>query len=269
MICFSKVSGRLIGKYAALLVVFLLMVDCARHQVAFHPENPVPPQRVNHKLWDSILKKHVADGKVDYVSLRTEDSANLETYLDMIARTNPPTLSNEEELAFWINAYNACVVKAVLDGYSPQTLWGRYRMFCRAKFMVGGASLSLNDMERYVGQSRFHDPRVYFALTRGCQSCPALQGQAYSSDNIDHQLQLVTTEFASDNTKNKVDEQHKVLYLSRIFDWRKKEILASGVVPQTFFLGYLDKPVEEKKPYRLFDVKYLPFDWKLNGETHK
>ncbi len=266
MMGFGKSSGSLLIRYAAPIFALLLLIGCAHGPVAFLPENPVPPDRVNHDVWNSILNEYVAEGRVDYVGLKKEDSDSLNTYLDMLSRTNPLLLAHEEELAFWINAYNAFVVKAILDGRSPQTMWGRYWMFRHAKFNVGGTLMSLNDIERLVGGPRFNDPRVFFALSGGCESCPALQNQAYGPNNIDGQLRQVTEAFMADGTKNKVDVKKKVLYLSRIFHWHEEQFMDAGFLPQTFFLGYLNEPVEEKKPYLLYTVKYLPFHWTLNGE---
>jgi hypothetical protein len=51
----------------------------------------------------------VTNGRVDYPAIQVEDL--FAAYLRQLDRVNPATLSaREEQLAFWINAYNAFAI---------------------------------------------------------------------------------------------------------------------------------------------------------------
>ncbi len=45
-----------------------------------------------HRLWDSVLSTHVADGRVDYARLKAEP--RLARYLDWLAATRPDSLGS-------------------------------------------------------------------------------------------------------------------------------------------------------------------------------
>jgi len=80
-----------------------------------------------HAAFTALLAKHVQDGRVSYRGFQ-EDEAALDRYLGYFARTDPSGLSHKEQLAFWINAYNAFTIKLILQKYpdikSIKDFWG-------------------------------------------------------------------------------------------------------------------------------------------------
>ena len=71
--------------------------------------------KIDHQLWDNLLKRHVSDqGRVDYSSFLL-DIAQVNRYIQGLAKSADGinNRSKEEQLAFWINAYNACTVKLI------------------------------------------------------------------------------------------------------------------------------------------------------------
>jgi len=64
-----------------------------------------------HLRFDTLLREHVHDGLVDYDAF--ERSPQFAQYLKELARTNPHRLPKAEQLAFWINAYNAYTIQQI------------------------------------------------------------------------------------------------------------------------------------------------------------
>ena len=61
-----------------------------------------------------------AQGRVDYEAVKTD--ADLQAFVDQLAQISPDTHpeffpSRADSLAFWINAYNACVLAGVSKAY--------------------------------------------------------------------------------------------------------------------------------------------------------
>ena len=61
-----------------------------------------------------------AQGRVDYEAVKTD--ADLQAFVDQLAQISPDTHpalfpSRADSLAFWINAYNACVLAGVAKAY--------------------------------------------------------------------------------------------------------------------------------------------------------
>src|SRR3954447_25847893 len=71
-----------------------------------------------HKPLDQILDVDVRDGLVYYRALRS-DRARLDRYVASLNVT-PPTYqgwSKAQQMAFWLNAYNAFVLQTVINHY--------------------------------------------------------------------------------------------------------------------------------------------------------
>src|SRR5205823_9960767 len=66
--------------------------------------------------FDLILDTYVRDGYVYYRALKIE-RRRLDEYLRTIASIDVDKRSRNEQMAFWLNAYNALVLKTVVDNY--------------------------------------------------------------------------------------------------------------------------------------------------------
>src|SRR3954464_441182 len=78
---------------------------------------------VDHSAFDAILKATVKDQRVDYNAVKKEHLPALSGYLDMMSKVDPAKLDRNEQLAYYINLYNATMIRAITDrlrpGYSP------------------------------------------------------------------------------------------------------------------------------------------------------
>ena len=59
----------------------------------------------DHAPFDRLLSAHVVNGQVDYDAFAA--APEFRAYLGTLAAFDPMTLDRDEQLAFWINAYNA------------------------------------------------------------------------------------------------------------------------------------------------------------------
>ena len=74
---------------------------------------------VDHSSYDALLKEHIRDGLVDYTAIK-DDLPRLVGYLEMLgdsSSTGYDSWNREEKMAFWINAYNAVTVYAIVINY--------------------------------------------------------------------------------------------------------------------------------------------------------
>src|SRR5262249_37805510 len=77
---------------------------------------------IDHSAWEALLSRNVdGRGGVDYPGLRSE-RPKLEAYLADLAGAKLPSLGRDQLLALFINAYNACTIRVVLDGSRDGTL---------------------------------------------------------------------------------------------------------------------------------------------------
>jgi len=254
-------------RYLSLVIAMVLLVGCSAVPKSFNPEEPIPAQSFSHQAWEETLRQHVKNGVVNYPALATEPRFG--TYLRQMDRVDPNSLpTREDRLAFWINAYNAFAMKGILDGYSPMTLFGRYRYFIARDYEVGGQVINLYDLERKLLIPDFREPRIHFAIVCASLSCPKLRSWAYTGDQLAQQLEDSAREFINDPARNRFDRDKKIARLSMIFRWFKEDFVARSGSLINYVRRYVADPglahELETMPYT---VEFLEYDWRLNGPT--
>jgi len=248
-----------------LFILVWMVSGCSTAPSSFSPVDPIPPDRASHDLWNEIVQTAVREGQVDYPLIQSD--RKLERYLVELNRIDPTTLrSRSDQLAFWINAYNAFAVKGILDGYSPATLWGRYRYFIGRDYRVGGETINLYDLERRVLIEQFHEPLMHFAIVCASASCPKLQPWAYRPEQLDGQLKQVGRAFINDPSRNRFDKQRKVASLSMIFKWFEADFAAAAGSVLAYVARHVEDPELAHELTRSgYRIEYLEYDWSLNG----
>jgi hypothetical protein len=248
----------------ALTIVMNWLAGCSTVATVFHPGNPLGPGEFSHRAFEDVLQVTVRDGQVDYPAIQTD--RRFAQYLDQLDRVDPNGFSREDRLAYWINAYNAFAVKGILDGYSPMTLWGRYRYFIGRDYRVSGAHINLYDLERAVLIGQFHEPLMHFAIVCASASCPKLQPWAYEGTRLPRQLDQVARAFINDPTRNRFDRRQKVAWLSMIFKWFEQDFTAAAGSTLAYVARYIDNPDLAKELIQPgYRIEFLEYDWSLNG----
>lgn len=195
---------------------------------------------VSHDLWNGLLKKHVNNaGMVSYKGFR-KDEATLDRYLDLLQKNAPneKTWSKNEQLAYWINAYNAFTVKLILNHYdkglkSIKDIGASIKIpFVNTpwdiKFIeIGGKKMDLNNIEHGIVRKQFDDYRIHFALVCAAMSCPKLRNEAFVAERLNEQLEDQGRDFLNDPKKNVVTKTNASL--SKILaTWYKGDFTKGG-----------------------------------------
>lgn len=224
---------------------------------------------MNHQQWDALLRKNVdADGNVDYRGF-AKDSLQLKAYLDTLA-SHPPDAeiwSTHEQLAYWINAYNAFTVQLILKHYplkSIKDIGSAIQVpFVNSpwdiKFIeIGGKKLDLNRIEHAILRKDFNEPRIHFAINCASVSCPKLRAEAYTADDLEWQLQEQAEAFINDPNRNKVGKDQ--VEISKIFSWFKSDFTKNGSLID-FLNRYSKVKIDENA-----EIDYLDYNWSLNEQ---
>jgi hypothetical protein len=244
-----------------------------------------------HRTLDQILDLNVRDGMVYYRALQS-GRAGLDRY---VASLNVPAetyaaWSRPQQMAFWLNAYNALVLQTVVSNYpvrgkSADYPVGSIRLipgaFDKTKHRVAGRSLTLDEIEKTV-MPEFKEPRLFLALGRGAVGSGRLRSEAFSADRLPKQLDAVAIDMMTHEQMIKIDRQQGTISLSPIFSWREAEFVAAydpgatGVFAErspieraviafiTPRLLPLEKEFVQKNGFR---IAFHPFDWRLNDLT--
>lgn len=228
----------------------------------------IPPAGADeHRLFDQVLAAHVNDGDVDYAAIQEDE--RFQAYIDYLETADPDALANrDEKLAFWINAYNALAIKAVLDGLSTSSFLGRVRFFS-TDFTLAGRQTDLYDLEHEIILP-FGEPRIHFAIVCASASCPKLIPEAYCASRLDQQLERNTRAFINDSSKNQFDRELKTTRISKIFDWFSSDFEAHSQTVQRYLASYIDdQELADELRNNEYQIWYLGYDWSLNGTEPK
>jgi hypothetical protein len=213
----------------------------------------VTGQKVDHSKFDALLQSYVSkDGKVDYKGLVSK-KPDLKSIIDNYARVTPESLIKNEQLAFYINLYNAHTLYLIIDKYPVKSIkdleggkpWDTKRISLK------GTLISLNHLENAIIRPQFKDPRIHFAVNCAAVSCPPLLNKAYQAAALDAQLDNQTKLFINDQNSNKGSK------VSMIFNWYKEDF--------GNLVDYLNKYLTKKLPSNT-KFSYQNYNWSLNGK---
>ncbi|OGX86518.1 DUF547 domain-containing protein [Hymenobacter glacialis] len=226
---FSQSTSRR-AVLALVLLASLLMGSCkyVRYIKQLDP-TMAGTKPVDHVPYDALLKKHVdAQGMVNYRAFLA-DSTALGTYLTTVSNNLPNEQWNkDDQLAYWINAYNAFTIQRVLRGYPVKSI----RQLGGDKTLVNTVwdqqfirlgndkdKYSLNDLEQRLIRRKFSgEYRIHFALVCAAISCPKLRNEAYTGSRLQEQLDDQARDFINNPNKNKLTPANAP-QVSSIFDF--------------------------------------------------
>ena len=258
---------RFVGIVAALALIFASNSGRLDAQVT----------TFDHRGFDALLRAHVVGGLVDYDAFAA--SADFGRYLARLSAFDPSSLGRDEQLAFWINAYNAYTIRLVNAHHERKSIRNINRTFGFVKAYgpwrekiaaVGGRTYGLDEIEQDIVRKRFAEPRTHFALVCAALGCPPLRSEAYVGSRIDEQLDDQGRTFVAHSPqKNRVDVATRTAYLSPIFVELRDYIQDFGGTEAAvgrFIARYLPAgPERELLARGNFTVKTTLYDWTLNS----
>ena len=223
------------------------------------------PDRPDFATFDKLLHRYVDEqGRVDYRGWKATGRADLSHFLEWQAGAWPSRYSREAQLAFWINAYNACVIARVLDAYPIPTANAVQGFFQDPGFRVAGRQMSLNDIEHGFVRNKFRDPRAHAALVCAGKSCPRLLPRAYPAEGLDAVLDAQMREFVASEFRNRYDEKAGAAHLSDIFNGYRADFEGAAGTLVEFVKRYADERTRALLSRPDLKVDFLVYDSSLN-----
>ena len=226
-------------------------------------------QGISHKAYDALLQKYVdSNGLVNYKGLNA-DRPKLKSYLSMLESNAPKdSWTEDQKLAYWINAYNAFTLELILEHYpvsSIKDIGSSIKIpFVNTpwdiKFInIGGEKYDLNNLEHGIVRKKFDEPRIHFALVCAAVSCPKLQNSAYLPEKLDEQLTKAAKDFLADSGKNEFESADKAV-LSKLFNWYGGDFNNDGTL-----IEYINQyaPTKLAKGAK---IDWQDYNWALNEQ---
>ncbi|HSG90843.1 MAG TPA: DUF547 domain-containing protein [Pseudomonadales bacterium] len=228
----------------------------------------------DHGAWDRFLSRYLvtdAPGGINllpYGEVTAEDRRALRGYIDHLQGLDPLDASRDEQMAYWINLYNAVTVEVILanpgvdsirdirDGLFGAGPWDMHLV------QVGGRSLSLNDIEHRILRPLFTDPRIHFAVNCASMGCPNLAPEAYTGARLEAMLDAGARAYV--NHPRGVRFEGERLHLSSIFDWYRDDFPAGRAAFMAWLAAYTEPPLAAR--LRAYEGRIShDYDWALNA----
>ncbi|MEM8772212.1 MAG: DUF547 domain-containing protein [Pseudomonadota bacterium] len=230
--------------------------------------------RIDHAAWDTFLGAYLiesSDGvnRVNYAGVNADAKANLDAYIDMLEAVDPAQLSRDEQLAFWINLYNAVTVAVILDAYPVESIrdiksnpfdfsgpWDDDRV------TVAGQALSLNAIEHEIIRPVFKDPRIHYAVNCASIGCPNLRPEAFRAETLDRALNEQARAYVNHPRGVSVSARGKIT-ASKIFTWYREDFGADEAAVLDHVRQYADQELLDALDGKT-SIDAYAYDWSLN-----
>ncbi len=236
--------------------------------------DPRAGDEIDHTTWDGLLEAYLVRdrngvNRFAYGRVADGDRQALESYIAELARVPIGRYDRNEQLAYWINLYNALTVKVVLDHYpvgsirdidiSPGPLsdgpWGKKLV------TIEGEPVSLNDIEHRILRPIWRDPRIHYAVNCASIGCPNLQEAAFTAANADALLEAGAREYVNQPRGARIE--YGKLIVSSIYVWFEEDFGGSeaGVIAHLRRYAGPELAAALAQVSRISDHAY---DWRLN-----
>ena len=232
----------------------------------------------DHGAFDALLRAHVTRGMVDYDAFAR--APEFPRYLARLAAFDPAALGRADQLAFWINAYNAYTIQLINKHEERESIRNINKTFGIKAYgpwkeklaKVGGRAYGLDEIEQGIIRKRYKEPRIHFALVCAAMGCPPLRSEAFTGARLDAQLDdQARTFLLKSPTKNRVDVASRTVYLSPIFvefrdymeDFGGSHAAVGRYVSRYFPPG----PERDLLTGGRFKVEVTNYDWALNSQA--
>jgi len=228
---------------------------------------------IDHQPWQNILDNYLQSdnpsgvNRFRYNQVSVDDKNKLKTYLDQLQATDPRAYRRSEQMAYWINLYNALTIDLILENYPVKSI----KKIGKGLFSFGpwdddiahiaGNKLTLNDIEHKILRPLWKDPRIHYAVNCASYGCPNLAAMAFTTDNIDSLLNQSARDYV--NHPRGVRFENGNLIVSSIYHWYSEDFGGNNQK----LIEHLQQYAEPKLGQRLNQYQGTidhQYDWSLN-----
>lgn len=230
---------------------------------------------IDHSPWQAFLDEYVT-GKgepeqtfVAYQRVSPKALKALREYLARLQQLPVRTYNRNEQLAYWINLYNAKTVELILSHYPVASIrdirfgWFSGGPWKEKLLNVEGKPLSLDDVEHAILRPLWRDNRVHYAVNCASYGCPNLSRTAFSATNVESLLQAGAIGYV--NHPRGVTFNGNDAVLSSIYKWYAEDFGADFQSLKKHLMSFAS-PALAAKLESMSDADY-EYDWQLN-EAH-
>jgi len=251
-----------------------LAAPAAKLWAVWQVHEPTSTTKIDHASWGEFLNQFLIEtpdgiNRLAYGQVNARGRGQLDGYIGDLIGLPISTYNRSEQMAYWINLYNALTAKVVLDHYPVDSIrdidispglfsdgpWGKKLV------TIEGERVALDDIEHQILRPIWQDPRIHYAVNCASLGCPNLHPQPFSANTLDQQLDQAATDFINHNRAVSVEGDR--LIVSSIYNWFSQDFGGADRGIIAHLKGYAAPELANKlgSISSIYDDHY---DWRLN-----
>jgi hypothetical protein len=229
---------------------------------------------VDHGRWGDLIGRHMVPGRdginrLDYGGIARGSRAELDGYVEELQAVPVSTLDRDEQMAYWINLYNALTVQVVLDHHPVDSIrdinispgWFTRGPWGAKLARVEGEALSLDDIEHRILRPIWQDARIHYAVNCASIGCPNLQPEPFAAGTLERLLEQGARDHVNHPRGARVENGR--LVVSSIYHWFKDDFGADDAGVIRHLRAYAEPELAEALQ-GVTRIARHHYDWSLN-----
>ncbi|MGB0632305.1 MAG: DUF547 domain-containing protein [Alphaproteobacteria bacterium] len=229
---------------------------------------------IDHSAWTRFLQMYVRTDEngvnvMAYGDVSRASRKNLDDYIVKLEMAPIATYSRDEQLAYWINLYNALTVRVILAYYPVDSImdikispgWFSPGPWGKKLIKVDNRPLSLDDIEHRILRPIWMDPRVHYAVNCASIGCPNLQKEAFTAANTQKLMDQGARAYI--NHPRGAEFVGGQLYVSTIYNWFIEDFGGTNRDVIAHLSRYAE-PALKSRLDEISDIAGNRYDWGLN-----
>jgi hypothetical protein len=274
-ITFAIVLAAVALPLGAFASIEALLAPKAELWESWTAQDPASTAEIDHAAWGVLLARYVkADtggvNRFDYALVSAADREALRGYVSRLSSVAIGRYARPEQLAYWINLYNALTVQVILDHYPVASIrdidispglfadgpWG-------AKLAtVDGQPVALNDIEHRILRPIWRDPRIHYAVNCASVGCPNLAAVPYRRATVERMLEDAARVYVNSHRGVRIEDGR--LIVSSIYVWFGDDFGGGDAAVIEHLRRHAEAPLREALRGRTA-IDGHAYDWSLNG----
>lgn len=193
----------------------------------FEQHDAASQKIVDHTPLGDLLTVHLVVGedgvnRFNYGGVTPAQRASLGAYIKNLETTDTTTLQRREQLALWINLYNAVTLAMIVDHYPTDSIRDIDNPWNKKRTEANGVALTLNDIESRIIRPVFNEPLIHYGVNCAAIGCPNLAATPYTGAALEEMLTEAAHAYINHQRGVRVDPDGDVT-ASKIYGWYRED----------------------------------------------
>ncbi len=261
-------------KYYVYITLLFFVVGCSQNSKVTQE-----PFDSTYQAYQDVLQTYVKSENIDYEQLK-QNRAKLDSFISQLAGTTKKQLekmSRNEQLAYWLNAYNGITLRTIIDNYPVKSIQNIDGAWSKIIWDVAGQKLTLDYIEHEIIRPTYKDARIHFGVNCASIGCPPLYNHPFTGNSVDSLLDVVSSQFIHNTKRHTIDYENHTIVTSELFSWFWEDFVrdfksikfqnTSDVENAILNFTYKYLNDSEKAKFQIdanWKVSFTPYDWSLN-----